>query len=119
MKNKTQIVFLFLILLVITTSTVFAFENPSSEEKTSSSKENSHSEKESCCDNHQKDDDGFNGTCDNSYCHWTTPINIPVFFDDYQLSSTNNLNLLKNYWTYVQHNPEAVYLSIWQPPKIS
>lgn len=122
MNNKTQILILFLILLVIPTSTVFACVKTSEKEKTektSCSKEVSQFEKKSCCDNHKKEDKGCNGGCDTSSCHCPTTINIPVFFNDFLLSNTNNLKLLNNNWTYVQHYPKAVYLSIWQPPKIS
>ena len=109
-------------LLVIPTSTVFACGNTSVKEKmekTSCSKEDSPSEKKSCCDNHEKEDNGCNGACDNASCPCLSTINIPVFYDDFHLSDANNLKLLNNGWTYVQHIPKAVYLSIWQPPKIS
>jgi hypothetical protein len=122
MKNKTHILILVLMLLVIPTSSVFACEKSSEKEKTektSCSKEDNQTEKKSCCENQEKDDNGCNGACDNSSCHCPSSVNIPVFFNDFQLSNTNNLNLLNNDWTYVQHNPKAVYLSIWQPPKIS
>jgi hypothetical protein len=122
MKNKTQILILFLMLLVIPTSTVFACGNTSDKEKTgktSCSKEDNQSEKKSCCDNHEKDDNGCNGACDNTSCHFPSTINMPIFFDDFKLSNTNNLKLLNNDWMSVQHNPKAVYLSIWQPPEIS
>ena len=122
MKNKTQILILFLVLLVIPTSTVFACgSSPEKEqtEKVSCSKEDNHSEKKSCCGNHKKDDNGCYGNCDNSSCHCPTTINIPVFFNDFELENSNNFKLLDNDWTYVQHIPKAVYLSIWQPPKIS
>ena len=57
MKNKTQTLILFLILLVIPTSTVFACGNTSDKEKTeqtSYSKEDIQSENKSCCDNLRK-----------------------------------------------------------------
>jgi hypothetical protein len=122
MKNKTQILIPFLILLIIPTSTVFACGNTSGKEKiekSSCSKEDSPSEKKSCCDNHEKDDNGCNGACNSTSCHCPSTVNIPVFFDDFQLSNANNFKLLNNDWTYAQHNPKAVYLSISQPPKIS
>ena len=122
MKNKTQILILFLLLLVIPTSTVFACGSSSEKEKTEQStckKQDDKTEKKSCCDKGNKENDGCGGTCDNSSCHCPSSVNIPVFFNDLQLSKTTNLNLLNNDWIYVQHNPKAVYLSIWQPPKIS
>lgn len=122
MKNKTQILILFLVLLVVPTSTVFACGSSSEKdktEKTSCSVKDNHTEKKSCCDTKNKEDDGCNGACDNSFCHCPSSVNITVFFNDFQLSNTINLKLLNNDWTYVQHIPKAVYLSIWQPPKIS
>lgn len=122
MKNETQILILFLMLLVIPTSTVLGCGNTSDREKTektSCSKKDNHSEKTSCCDNDNKDDNGCNGACDYSSCHCPSTVNIPAFLDEFQLSNATNLKLLNNDWTYVQHNPKAVYLSIWQPPKIS
>ena len=122
MKNKTQILILFLILLVIPTSTVFACGKTSDKEKTekiSCEKQDDHSEKKSCCDNGEKDDDGCGGACDNTSCHCPIVVNISVSFSDLELSNSNNFKLLVNEWTYVQNKPKAVYLSIWQPPKIS
>lgn len=122
MKNKTQILILFLVLLVVPTDTVFACGSSSEKdktEKTSCSTKDSHTEKKSCCDTKNKEDDGCNGACNNSFCHCPSSVNITFFFNDFQLSNTINLKLLNNGWTYVQHIPNAVYLSIWQPPKIS
>ena len=122
MKEKTQILILFLVLLVIPTNTFFACGNSSNKEKTkktSCSKVDSQYEKNLCCDNHKEDDGGCNGGCDNISCHCPTTINIPVVIYYFQLSNTNHVNLLNIDWPYVQHNPKAVYLSIWQPPKIS
>jgi len=107
-------------LLVIPTSTVFACEKTSETEKTSCENQDDHSEKKSCCDNHEKDDNGCNGACDNSSCHCPSSANsIVIFFKDFQLELNNNFKLLVNEWTYIQNKPKAVYLSIWQPPKIS
>ena len=122
MKNKTQILIFFLILLVIPTSTVFACGNSSEKEKTekvSCEKQDQHSEKKSCCDKGEKDDDGCGGDCDNTSCHCPSSVNSTVSFKDFQLELSNNFKLLVNEWNYVQNKPKAVYLSIWQPPKIS
>lgn len=116
MKNKTQILILFLLLLFVPTSTVFACRNISDKEiteKASCSKEENQSEKKSCCDN------GCNGACDNSSCHCPTSVNTTVSLTTFQLKLNNNFKLLSNDWAYLQHVPKAVYLSIWQPPKIS
>ncbi|PKB00396.1 hypothetical protein B0O79_3860 [Flavobacteriaceae bacterium MAR_2009_75] len=122
MKNKTQTLVLFLILLVIPTSTVFACENTSDKEKTekiSCKKQDDDSEKKSCCDKGEKDDDGCGGTCDNISCHCPSSVNSTVSFEGFQLELFNNFNLLVNEWTFVQNKPKAVYFSVWQPPKIS
>jgi hypothetical protein len=122
MKNKTRILILFLMLLVIPTSTVFACGNSSEKEKTektSCSKVDNHSGGKSCCDNHEKDDDGCGGACDNTSCHCPSTVNIPVFINDFELLNTNNFTVLVKDWTYFQHIPKTVYHSIWQPPKIS
>lgn len=122
MKNKTQILILFFMLLVIPTSAVFACGNTSDKEKTekiSCLKEDNHPEKKSCCDKGEKDDDGCGGACDNTSCHCPSVLNISVSFNDFELSNSNNFKLLVNEWAYVQNKPKAVYLPIWQPPKIS
>jgi hypothetical protein len=122
MKSKTQILILFFILLVIPTSTVLACGNLSEKQqthKTSCPKEDNHFEKKLCCDNDEKDDDACGGECDNTSCHNPSTINIPVSFNDFEFSDSNNFTLLVNDCAYLQHLPKAVYLSIWQPPKIS
>ena len=81
--------------------------------------EDNTSEKKSCCDNDEKEDDGCGGACENTSCHCPSTVNIPVFYDDFELRNTNNFTLLANDRAYVQHVPKAVYLSIWQPPKKS
>lgn len=109
-------------LLVIPTNTVLACGNSSEKEKTektSCSKQDNQSEKKSCCDNDEKDDDGRGGACNNTSCYCPSTVNIPVFFNNFELSITNNLILFDNDWAYFQHIPKAVYLSVWQPPKIS
>lgn len=122
MKNKTQIVTLFLMLLVISTNTVFACGNSLEKDKTekaSCSKEDNHSEKKSCCNNGEKDYDGCSGACNSTSCHCPSIINFCVSFNNFELSNSNNFKLLVNQWTYVQNKPKAIYLFIWQPPKIS
>lgn len=122
MKNKPQILILLLLLLLIPTSTVFACgdsTNKENTEKSSCSKENDQSEKKSCCDKNEKDDDGCGGNCDNSSCHCPISVNAPVFLNNFNLQFTTNFYFLGNDCTYVQHNPKAIYYSIWQPPKIS
>jgi hypothetical protein len=122
MKNKTQILILFFMLLVIPTSKVFACGNSSKKEKTEKSsceKQDDHSEKRSCCDKENKESDGCNGSCDNASCHCPSSVNSIVPFKNFQLELSNNFKLLVNEWTYVQNKLKAIYLSIWQPPKIS
>lgn len=122
MKSKTQLLVLFLLLLVIPTSTLLACGNSSEKvkiEKKSCSKENRNSEKKACCDNQDNNKDGCDRTCDNTSCHCPSSVNIPVLFNNFQLLKTNHFILLNNSWTYVQHIPKAVHLTIWQPPKIS
>lgn len=121
MKNKTHILILIIMLLVIPTSTVFACGNSSVKHKTekmSCSKQDNKTEKKSCCDIGQKDDDGCSGDCNNTSCHCPSVVNISVLFNDFEVSNSNNFKLLANEWTYLQHNPKAIYLPIWQPPKI-
>lgn len=122
MKNTTRILILILFLLLIPTSNVFACDNSTKKEKTektSCSKEVDHSEMKSCCDKDEKHNGSCDGTCDNSSCHCPSSINTIVFFKNVDLKFDNNFKLLLNDWTYVQKNPKAIYLSIWQPPKIS
>tara|TARA_R110001592_G_scaffold62406_4_gene191028 strand:- start:4727 stop:5080 length:354 start_codon:yes stop_codon:yes gene_type:complete len=117
MRTKARILTLLLTLLVISTSAVLAYGNSSKKEiteKNSCSKEDTHSEKKSCC---EKDDNDCSGACDNTFCHCPSAVNIPVFTNDLQLSNTKNCMFSVNDWAYVQHIPNAVYLSIWQPPK--
>ena len=122
MKNKTHVLILFLILLVLPTSSVLACGNSSEKEKTektSCSIKDNHSIKKWCCDNDKKDVDGCTGACKNSSCHCISTVNISIFVNDFELLNTNNFTLLVNDWAYIQQIPKAVYLSIWQPPKIS
>jgi len=122
MKSRTHLLLLFLMLLVVPTSSVFACGKSFEKEKTekiSCSKEDNKTEKKSCCDNQKKDDDGCGGDCDNTSCQCQSSVNSTVSFKDFQLELNNNFKLLANEWTYVQNKPKAVYLSIWQPPKIS
>lgn len=117
MQNKTQILILFVILLVLPISTAFACGNTSEKEKTertSCTKENNHSEKKSCCNN-----ESCNGGCDNTSCHCPSSLNTFVILNLFHLKLDANFNLLNSDWAFVQNTPKAVYLSIWQPPKIS
>ncbi len=109
-------------LLVIPTSSVLACGNSSQKEKTEKtacSKEFSHSEKKSCCDTGDNDGNGCNGTCDHASCYCPSSVNTFVFLYAIHIKFNNNFKLLENEWTYIQHAPKAIYLSIWQPPKIS
>lgn len=121
MKNKIQILTLFLMLLVIPTTTAYACENSSEKyktEKESFSKEHHFSKKKSCCDNGERDDDGCGETCDNTSCLSPIVVNIYVSDSNFALSDSNNFKLLVN-WTYLLNKPKTGYFSIWQPPKIS
>ena len=122
MKNKPQIVILFLLLLVLPSSTVLACQNASENERAEEIicfNGDWNSEIKLCCENNQEGDDGNEGTCDNSSCHCLRTVNISVLFHALESSNRNVFIRLSDQRIYVQHLPKAVYLSIWQPPKIS
>lgn len=121
MKNNTQTLFLFLLLLVIPTAEVFACGDSTKKETTSCSMDDeSNDEDMSCCDAEEKDQDDCNGACGDSSCHCPTTISLVSFlFNDSNFSNSNIFIFTENNWTYVQYIQKTVYLSLWQPPKIS
>ena len=119
--KKIFYIFTFL-LLVIPTSEAFACGSSSKKaetEQTSCEHSENETEKKSCCDSDSEDDNGCNGGCNNSNCHCPVTINIPIPSNILVYNLTPNLSLIKLNWSYVQNAPKPVYLSIWQPPKIS
>lgn len=111
-----------MVLMVFPFSNVFACVKSYDKlntEKISGSKENKQHVKKSCCNEHQKEKDSCHGNCNMASCHCPITLIIPFSSESYQLSNPTNLHLFHNLWTYVQHHPKAVYLTIWQPPKIS
>lgn len=119
--KKIFYIFTFL-LFVIPTSNAFACGNSTKKadtEQTSCEHKNQDTEKKSCCDSESEDEKGCNGSCNNSNCHCPVSVNIPFPVKNFEVTSTSNLKLIKLNWTYVQNAPKPVYLSIWQPPKIS
>ncbi len=119
MKSTTHILTLLISLLVFASSNAFACKNTSvkasSEKMTCSSKDNHY--KKPCCNKDKKHDKGCSGACCNFFCHYPNSISIPFFQNDFKLSNTNNFETLNVNWTYVQHIPKDIYLSIWLPPK--
>ncbi|VXA92427.1 hypothetical protein [Maribacter litoralis] len=121
MKNITHILVLSIMLLVIPTNAAFACGKSTEKEKTeksSCSKEHRETKNKSCCDK-ENNDNGCDGACDHPACHCPTSVNTTVFYKSLKVQLNNNYKPLNIDWTYVQHFPKAVYLSIWQPPKIS
>ena len=122
MGNKTHILILLLIVLVVPTRMAFACENTTETIKTEEkacAKEEQHSEKRACCAAMEKNEEGCNGACKNTSCHCPNSVNISFSQVDFETSEANPIMLLEKDWSYLQHNPKAVFLSIWQPPKIS
>jgi len=78
------------------------------------------SETKSCCDSNNEDgDNDCNGDCNDKNCHCPISVNVPIPANNIVVSLTPLIYVESNTWAYVQSIPKAVYLSIWQPPKIS
>ncbi|MCM4173465.1 hypothetical protein DHD32_18470 [Arenibacter sp. TNZ] len=122
MKNRTHILALFVFLLFLPISEVLACGNSMENSKivsNSCSANYHHTEKKSCCDSGENHgDDGLGGSCSNNPCYCPVPINAPVYLTDFELTSTNNYNVLEVDWAYTPKIPKLVYLPIWQRPKI-
>ena len=73
----------------------------------------------SCCDSDGNDDNGCNGGCKNPNCHCPVTVNFAIPSNNLVVNLTSNLRLFRINWTYVQNALKPIYLSIWQPPKIS
>lgn len=119
MTNITPFLFLFFMLLVIPTSTIKACDSSTKVENSSCTMEDMNDNEKSCCDNHKKDDDGCDGKCNNVNCHCPSTISTSIFYSNFELSIQNNDIIHGSDWIFVQHFPKAIYLSIWQLPKIS
>jgi hypothetical protein len=115
---KAFYIFIFLV-FVIPTSTVLACSSESkevvSEQGTCETK--SDKETKSCCSRHTEND--CKGGCNNTDCNCPVVVNLPMLVGDFAVRLTPNFKLIKLNWAYVQNAPKPVYLSIWQPPKIS
>jgi len=110
------------LLLVIPTSNAFACENSTKKadtEQNSCEHNNQNTQKKSCCDSDSKDGNDCDGGCNNTDCNCPVSVNIPIPVNNLVINLTPDLRLVKIDWTYVQNAPKPVYLSIWQPPKIS
>ena len=121
MSNRTQIFIFFSLLLVFSSNTVFACGNSTvkdyPKEATCSNQDNYC--KKACCDKGENKKNDCGETCSSSSCHCLGTTNIPVFQKNFELPNINNFAALYVNWTYVQHIPKEVCLSIWLPPKIS
>ncbi len=123
MKNIFYIVTF--LLFVLPTNNTFACGNttPKADTEMSCSKSlNDHdSEKKSCCNSNDEDSENNDcvGNCNNNSCHCPTNIHIPVFTIFVNIDLKPLISTEVKGWAYIQSIPQSVYLSIWQPPKIS
>lgn len=121
MGVKPYVLILFSLVLVLQTNSVLACGTAS--EKVTCQKsccqEEDHSEKKSCCDTEKHDDKGCGGNCNSGSCHCSSPVSIPIVFNEFRVTYITNFFLLNHNWTYSSLVPKMVCLSIWQPPKIS
>lgn len=122
MKNALHKFILLLFLLVIPTSSALACGSVSDKDKmeqTACNKDDNTSKKIACCSTDSDADKSCAGSCDSASCHCPSTPNTPVFSNVFYITHANHYQILVNDWAYVQPAPRAVYLSIWQLPKIS
>lgn len=106
MKNETDMLILFLMLLLIPTSLVLAYTKYTEKdtiERYSCSKEDCHSGKKSYCDNENSDDVGCSSGYYNTSGHCPITVNISAWCNEFVLSNSNKFTLIVNDWAYVQH----------------
>jgi hypothetical protein len=118
MKIKSTILILAIFSLFLPAQKAMACGNSTEKNKTemtSCSTEDSHSENKSCCG---IDEDNDRDCCSHSSCHCASIMSVAFIMNRFELFNKSNYLLLNNKWTYVQYIPKAVYLSIWQPPKL-
>lgn len=110
------------VLMLVTTSAVKACDKLAKIEhiaKSSCEKELNHKNKKSCFDNDHNGVNNCAGHCKHSLCHCPTSVNPTVFYTENDVSLNHFDLTVTNLLAYIQFIPKAVYLSIWQPPKIS
>ena len=122
MKNLFYILIIFLI--VIPTSKAMACGNsskkPDIQQTSCNHKNEKKSEKKSCCNSEKKGDNhDCKGDCNNTNCHCPISTNVPLPVNNFIHFFTTLIVAEDTNWDYVQNRPISVYLSIWQPPKIS
>lgn len=122
MKNALHIIILLLFVFVIPTNSALACGNTSDKDKMEQmdySKDDSTSTKMSCCSTDSDTYNGCGGFCDNASCHCPSTTNSPVYLNVFFASHSIHHKVMMNDWAYVPPAPRAVYLAIWQLPKIS
>ena len=111
------------LLFLLPTSNLLACGNSSKKadiEQTSCNHRNNKTEKKSCCDSKTDDkENDCNGGCKNTTCHCPISVNIPIPASSFSIQSSPLVLVEKTNWAFIQNAPKPVYLSIWQPPKIS
>ena len=120
MKNSRQILLFFLMLLGYHTNIILAYGNFYELEKTKNIcclTQDLSFKKMVCCDQPDKNTNGCNQTCNDLSCTCPGTVN-PTVLNGIQKIQTG-FDSLDNRWVYVQLDPESVYTSIWQLPKIS
>lgn len=122
---KKIIYILTLLLLVIPASNALACGNTTTDKADkeipcSKSHNDRDSEKKSCCDSSDENgDNDCNGNCNDKNCHCPISVNVPIPANNMVVSLKPLIYVESNTWAYVQSIPKAIYLPIWQPPKIS
>jgi len=76
-------------------------------------------EKKSCCDSKTNQKvNHCNGSCQDTNCHCSISINIPIPVNSFSIHFIPLLIVEKTNWAYIQNAPKPICPSIWQPPKI-
>ncbi len=122
MKNVFYI--LTFLLFLLPTSNAMACGNSeakaSTEQSCCQSEKAQDDETKSCCDTQDNDSDNdCNGTCNNSNCHCPISVSLSLPTNTISLHSIPLILVEITNWAFIQNAPKPVYLSIWQPPKIS
>ncbi len=125
MNRKPQIIAILILLLALPDGFVLACGTSKDMPKAASGinlEMENHSNKKACCnadENQNSDNHGCEGNCNHGYCHCPVSVNVLVVLNRFEFQINTNFSPLEYDWAYIQDSPKSVYLTIWQPPKIS
>lgn len=125
MNRKLQIIAILILLLALPGGFVLACGTSKDMPKAASGinlEMENHSNKKACCnadENQNSDKNGCEGNCNHSTCHCPVSVNVTLLVYRFEFSIKKNYILKEYEWAYIHQIPNSVYLTIWQPPKIS